>query len=230
MPYPLPQRTAVFALALSSALAVFASPTLANPLAPVEGQDYTLVEPPVETRSGDKIEVVEVFSYSCSHCAHLQPQLGTWKQTLPADVKFEYLPSAHGGVAEAYARAFYTAETMGALDKTHEALFVALHEERRPISKVDDLVSFYADHGLDKEQFLSTMQSFAVDAKIIEARTRLNSLGVSGTPTLFVDGKYRIMAPREGGFTRMLQITDALIVKAREERATRQSGATAAGK
>ena len=32
------------------------------------GKNYFLIEPPQATTTGDKIEVVEVFSYACPHC------------------------------------------------------------------------------------------------------------------------------------------------------------------
>lgn len=205
--------------ALSLALTFSTAPVLAESTAPVEGVDYTLVDPPVAPRSGDKIEVIEVFSYACSHCATLQPMLATWKKNLPDDVQFEYIPTPFGNINEAYARAYHTAVTMGVIDLTHDALFTALHTEQRPIGKLEDLADFYAEHGVDKEQFMSTLESFPVDAKIVESRTRVVGLGAEGTPALFVDGKYRLMATREKGFEGMLKTADALIEKARAERA-----------
>ena len=35
------------------------------------------------------IEVAEVFAYTCIHCANLQPNLVSWKKTLPADTKVD---------------------------------------------------------------------------------------------------------------------------------------------
>ncbi len=201
---------------LSLAALIFAPHAFAAD--PVEGEDYTLIDPPVATQSGDKIEVVEVFGYSCSHCAHLAPVISKWKAQQPEDVKVEYLPAAFGGIWEVYARVFYTADTMGVVDATHDALFEALHEERRPVNKIEDIADFYAEHGVDKEQFISTMDSFPVNAKLANARTRAAGYGVEGTPTLIVEGKYRVMAGKTGGFERMLEITDFLVEKERKAR------------
>lgn len=203
--------------------AAFAGAAYAQSTDPVEGRDYTLITPATET-SADAIEVVEVFGYSCSHCAHFQPLISQWKKTLADDVKFEYLPAAFGGVWEVYARVYYTAETMGALDKTHDALFEALHTERRPVSKIEDLADFYAEHGVDKAQFLSTLDSFPVNAKVATARERAAAWNIEGTPTMVVAGKYRVMAPPQdrGGFKGMLEIVDRLIAR---ERAARKPAA-----
>jgi protein dithiol oxidoreductase (disulfide-forming) len=184
------------------------------------GRDFFPIEPPQPTRSGDRIEVVEVFGYSCIHCANLQPEIDQWKARLPADVQFEYVPAVFGGVWEAYARAYYTAETMGLLDRTHGALFRAIHEERRPFRNLEDIAGFYADYGVSREQFLATMSSFPVEAKIAHAREVVPAYGVDATPTMVVAGKYRVPVSHQGGFGRMLQVVDYLI---KQERAGRQA-------
>lgn len=185
------------------------------------GRDYFPIEPAQPTSSGDQIEVIEVFGYSCIHCAHLAPQLAAWKKTLPSDVKLDYMPAVFGGIWEVYGRAYYTAQTMGVLEKTHDPLFEALHTEKRRIGSLDDLAAWYAEHGVDKAQFLATMESFAVNAKIAQAQAQVPRYGVDGTPSIIVEGKYRVVAPREGSFTKMLQITDWLIEK---ERAAKKAG------
>ena len=59
----------------------------ASPTALVEGEDYELIaEPGPFAPLAGKIEVVEVFGYTCPHCAHFEPQLEAWAAKLPADV------------------------------------------------------------------------------------------------------------------------------------------------
>lgn len=185
------------------------------------GRDYFPIEPAQPTNSGDKIEVIEVFGYSCIHCAHLAPQLTEWKKTLADDVKLDYMPAVFGGVWTVFGRAYYAAQTMGVLDKTHDALFVALHTDKVKIASLDDLGNWYAEHGVDKAQFLATMDSFAVNGKIATAQEVVPLYGVEGTPSMIVNGKYRVVSPRDGGFTKMLQVTDWLIAK---ERAAKKAG------
>ena len=43
---------------------------------PVVGRDYTLINPPQPTTSGNKIEVLEFFWYGCIHCYHLESCCG----------------------------------------------------------------------------------------------------------------------------------------------------------
>lgn len=177
------------------------------------GTDYVVLDPPVPTPA-ETVEVVEVFGYSCIHCAHLQPVINEWKASLPADVRFEYMPAVFGGVWEVYARVFYTAQTMGVLDRVHDLLFDAIHEQKR-FNSLEDVADFFAEQGIDREQFLATMGSFPVEAKIAEAREKVQAYGVEGTPTMIVDGKYRVSVPRDGGFQKMLEIVDWLVAQER---------------
>ena len=189
--------------------------------APVEGKDYHVIEPAQPT-STDKIEVIEVFGYPCSHCAHAAPAIARWRKTLPADVQFSLVPAVFGGVWEAYARAYYTAETMGVAERSHDRLFEVLHTERRQIRNMDDIAAFYGEYGVDKETFLATLSSFPVNAKIAEAGQRVTALQVDGTPTMVVAGKYRVMSPGgDDGFDKMLQVVDHLVER---ERAARKAG------
>src|SRR3546814_6257991 len=74
--------------------------------------------------------VVEVFGYVCPACANFQPLVSSWKTRLPSDVRFSYVPALFGGTWDDYARAFYAAESMGLVDRTHDAMYQAIHIER----------------------------------------------------------------------------------------------------
>lgn len=181
------------------------------------GRDYHRIEPPQPTAAGDKIEVLEIFGYPCIHCAHAAPEITRWRKTLPPDVQFGFVPAVFGAVWEAYARAYYTAETMGVVERTHDKLFEVLHVEQRPIRNLEDVAAFYAEYGVDKETFLGTLNSFPVNAKIAQASEKVTAYGIEGTPTMVVAGKYRVMSPGgEAGFATMLKIVDHLIALERE--------------
>ena len=157
------------------------------------GADYFLIDPRVPTTTGDKVEVVEVFSYACPHCAHFQPTMEELKTKLPANAQLVLLPAVFNPQWEPFARAFYTAHTLGLLDKTHNALFEALHTQHQPLYSIDALASnFYANYGADPKTFLSTANSFVIDSQIANGDRLVKSYGVGSTPTLIVNGKYRV--------------------------------------
>ena len=206
-------------LLATAALLVLSPLALAQFEAP---RDYQLIEPAQPTASGDKIEVVEVFGYPCIHCAHAAPKIKEWSAGLGPDVKLSYVPAVFGGVWEAFGRAFYAAETMGVMEKTHDKLFEVIHTEKRQFRNLEDVASWYAEHGVSKQGFLDTMTSFPVNAKIAQSIEQVRAYGVEGTPTMIVNGKYRVMSPGgEDGFAKMLQIVDFLVAK---ERTAKKAG------
>ena len=175
---------------------LFALPVLAAAPPPVEGTDYVLIDngQPYAPLAG-KIEVVEVFGYWCPHCAEFQPQLSAWKRTLPADVRFTYVPAVFTAGVN-FARAYFAAEHYGILARTHDAMFPAIHVEGLlPLNaSVPELAAYYATQGLDPAKAQAYMDSPEVEAKLEHARQFALHSGVEGTPTLIINGRYRITA------------------------------------
>ncbi|HET7063464.1 MAG TPA: thiol:disulfide interchange protein DsbA/DsbL [Rudaea sp.] len=180
----------IFSLLATAACAADAAPAAARQW--VAGSDYLVLDPPQPTSTGGKIEVVEVFSYACPHCAHFQPYIDELKSKLPASAQFVLLPAVFNAAWEPFARAFYTAQALGLVDKTHQALFDALHRDHLPIGSIDALAKFYAGYGADSATFLSTANSFVIEAKMAHGNELVRGYHIEGTPTLIVNGKYRV--------------------------------------
>lgn len=183
-----------------------------------EGEHYDLIPggQPFEPLDG-KIEVVEVFNYVCPACAMFQPLVNTWKARLPADVRFTYVPAAFGGNWDPYVRAYYAAEAMGIADKAHDGIFQAIHVDRslkgeRGADSAQDIARAYAKFGADPAQFASTMASFTVNAKFGRAKQYIAQQRANSTPTMIVNGRYRIKARN---FETMLENTDRVIAQVR---------------
>jgi len=201
------------------ALAPFAALAQSPGSAPVAGVDYVEITggEPFATAPG-KIEVVEVFGYTCIHCAHFEPLVSAWKAGLPDDVNFVPVPAPFGGYWIPYAQAFHAAQDLGLLDRTHAAMFRALHERGSlPIANATaaEIAGFYAGYGADPGQVDKAMASEATAAKLERARGFLRRSGVAGTPTLIVAGRYRVTAD---SFQDSLDIADALIERERARR------------
>lgn len=193
------------------------APPVVDPAnAPRLGTDYEPLAEPMPTIGQGGIEVAEVFSYMCIHCANLQPLLNTWKPGQPADVRFEYVPGVFGGVSDNFARAYYAAQAMNLVDKTHDDLFKAVLIERSfTNASPEEIADWYAGYGADREAFLSTMQSFAVTAKLNRARQFALRGGVDATPMIIVNGKYRAMATGDRGMQGLLDTVDWLVAHER---------------
>lgn len=209
-----PPRLALFATLVLAALL----PLSALAASPVAGTDYVVIADgqPFAPQPG-KIEVVEVFGYTCSHCARFEPLVSAWKARLPADVEFVTVPAPFGGYWIPYAQAYYAAQAQGLADRAHAAVFSALHEQHSlPIvdATPSELATFYATLGADPEQFARDMASAETEAELERARGFIRRSGIEGTPTLVVAGKYRVLGK---SFQQSLDIASALVERERAE-------------
>lgn len=205
---------------LIALLALVPAVALAAPPAPaplVEGEDYVVIEngTPYAPLKG-KVEVVEVFGYTCVHCAHFEPTLAAWKKTLPRDVRLTPVPAAFGGYWIPYARAFFAARQLGVQERTHQAVFDALHKTGAlPIqnASADEIAGFYATLGVDRAKFSAALRGEQVDQQLEGARQWAAAAGIEGTPTMIVNGKYRVIGGRT--YSDMLKIVDRLVARER---------------
>jgi thiol:disulfide interchange protein DsbA len=205
--------------ASTTATADAAAPAATGNGAPlVAGTDYEEIQngQPFDPLNG-KIEVVEVFGYVCPACFRFQPMVNAWEKSLPSDVRFTYVPAAFGPEWVPYAHAFYVSQSMGLVAKTHDALFNAIHvaqtlpgEGKTPDEAA--IAKFYGQYGADPKQFLDAMHSFAIDAKVNRAKQFMTRSGVQGTPTLIIDGRYRVLGK---SYEDMLRIANQLIAQER---------------
>jgi thiol:disulfide interchange protein DsbA len=184
--------------------------------APVAGQDYMEIPngAPLQPADG-KVVVEEFFNYICPACNAFEPQFAAWRAQLPSFVQLEYIPAAFRTDFVQYARAYYAAKLLGVAEKSHEAVYQAVHGTHALPAEGDPpneekIAAFYAQFGVDAAEFLKTMRSFGVDVQIRRATEYLQRCRVPGTPAIVVNGRYLVM-----GATRadMLRIASYLIGK-----------------
>jgi protein dithiol oxidoreductase (disulfide-forming) len=187
-------------------LGLFCFAALAN----AEG-GYETLTPAQPVQNPDKIEVIEFFWYGCPHCYHLEPAMAAWLKTKPANVEFIRQPAVFSELWGKHAKAFFTAEALGVLDKVHADLFDAIQNKKQKLTSEDDLAKFFAEHGVKDEDFRNAYKSFLVDAKLRQAETMGARYGITGVPALVVNGKYRVTGPSAKSQENMLTVTNQLI-------------------
>lgn len=181
-----------------------------------EGTHYQVLSNPVETRSGDQLELAEVFWYGCPSCYRMQPVLEEWKKGKAEDVNLRYVPASLRRDWEPHAKAFYVAQELGVVNQVHSALFEALAGERRSLNDVDAIASFFAEQDVaDAEAVRKAWGSFAVDTAMRRGRQFQQGAQVTGTPSLVVEGKYVISVRAAGNYENMLAIAEHLLEKER---------------
>lgn len=157
-----------------------------------EGVNYQLVQPAQPTRNSDKIEVIEMFWYGCPHCHRFQTHIDRWLKSKPANVDYIRMPVILRENWALHARAFFTAQALGVLEEVHKPFFEAIHNQKRRLNTEQKVMKFFAEHGVSDEDFRKAYSSFAVDSKVRRAHQFARKYGIQGTPSVVVNGKYRI--------------------------------------
>ena len=194
-------------------LLIFSAVTFA---APTAGKDYLEIKPAQPTDTGNKVEVVEIFSYMCSHCNEFEPMIAAWVKRLPVDTQFRRMPVVFGRASwETLARSYYALEAIGDIEKIHPKIFSAIHDDNVILQQKDVLMDWMEKQGIDRKKFGSAYDSFSMGGKIQRSNQRAQSYGISGVPSIVIDGKYMISTTQAGNYENMLKIADELLKQVR---------------
>ncbi len=180
-----------------------------------EGKHYQLLVTPIPVEKPGKVEVVELFWYGCPHCFHFEPIINKWLKQKPADVVFRRIPAVFAENWVPHARAFYAAEALGIMSTFHPALFKAMHEEGQQISDEAGMVRFAVLQGINEAQFKAAYNGFSIDGKVKQAMRYTRDSGITGVPSIIVNGKYRTGAQLAGGSDEVLKVIDFLVARER---------------
>jgi thiol:disulfide interchange protein DsbA len=194
----------------------------------VEGTNYFLVQPPQPTSTPGKIEVLDVFSYACPACNQFQPMLNKLKSSLPPSAQMAYLPAAFNAAEDwpVFQRGFLAAQSLGIAEKAHDAMYDAVwgkgslavtdltSHRLLPQSKlptIQDLAKFYSNYGVTAAQFVDAANSFSVNSNINRCEAQMQAFQVDSTPTLIVNGKYRLTPNSAGGYLQTIDLVLYLV-------------------
>jgi thiol:disulfide interchange protein DsbA len=191
---------------------------------PVAGKDYLEISNGRPLDPADGVVVVEeFFNYICPACNAFEPLFVAWAAKLPDGVKLVHVPASFRADFVPYAKAYYAAQSLNVAEQAHAAVYEGIHRARtlpaegqRPDE--EKIAAFYSKYGVDAQQFLSVMRSFAVDLKVRRAAEHMTRTRIPSTPSLVVNGKYLVQG---NTYQDMLRIADFLIAK---ELAAKTSG------
>jgi thiol:disulfide interchange protein DsbA len=195
-----------------------------------EGVNYFPVSPPQHTSvPAGNVEVMEVFSYACPACNAFQPVMKKLQASLPANAKIVYLPASFIPTEDwpVFQRAFFAADALGIVEKTHDAMFNAVwgtgelavsdpntHQLRKPLPSIEDIAGFYAHTaGVKPDTFVATAKSFGVDTKMKIADAQIGAMQALSTPTIIVNGKYRLTAQNVHTYDELIALVKYLVAK-----------------
>jgi protein dithiol oxidoreductase (disulfide-forming) len=193
-----------------------------------EGENYFRLQPaqPTSVAAG-KIEVVEVFSYACPACNMFYPTINKLKAALPARVQWRFVPASWHVEEDwkVFQRAYFAADSLGIAERTHDKVFDAIwktgelaimdystHQMKDPLPSLADVAKWYEGVAkLKPGEFLAASHSFSVDAHMREADAQIHAYQVDGTPSVVVNGKYRVTPSSAGGNDQFIALVQWLV-------------------
>jgi thiol:disulfide interchange protein DsbA len=184
-----------------------------------EGTHYERLSVPVQTRDASRVEVVEAFSYACIHCKTFDPAVEAWHAEQGAGVDFQRLPAIFNQTWAIFAQAYYAAEVLGVTEQVHTPIFKAIHEQGKDLRDPAAMaVLFETFAGVPRSDFDQVYSSFGVRSKMQQAQAHGRAYGLTGTPSMIVDGLFRTDGQMAGSNAMMLEVVDFLVAKQAEAR------------
>jgi len=217
-------------IALLLPLAIFTLAASARAATWTEGVQYARITPAQQTTvPTGKVEVLEVFSYGCPACNAFQPTMDKLRHALPANAQLAFLPAAFNPAEDwpMLQRAFLAAQALGIAERTHQAMYDAVWKSgelgiivpgtnrlKSPLPSIADAASFYARvAGINPQQFLAMANSFGIDSKMRAADAQIVAMHVDSTPTLIVNGKYRVIRDELKNNDELIELVRYLVAK-----------------
>jgi len=154
------------------------------------------------------VAIIEFSDFQCPFCAQATGLLDDVMKEYPRDVRFAYkqFPLPMHPFAMDASKASLAAAKQGKFWEMHDQLFTN-HRDLQP----EKLREYAKAIGLDMARFEADLKSPEIAAQIQEDMKQAAGAQVSGTPTIFINGK-RLMNRSPAGFRAM--IDEALKAKA----------------
>lgn len=138
--------------------------------------------------SGKKAVFVEYLDFECEACGAAHPVMTDLREKYGKDVTFvvRYLP-LHGNSMNA-ALAAEAAREQDKFEEMHDKLFETQAEWSHSESSKEKTFEGYAQElGLDMKQYRASLKDPAAAQRIEQSKKDAQTLGVTGTPTFFLD-------------------------------------------
>lgn len=159
--------------------------------ASVSAKPYSTLSQPV----ADAPAVVEFFSFYCGPCYLFNeqyPVVAGINRVLPAGKTVtRYHVSAMGKLGRELSEAWAIATVTGVADRVEHPLFMAVQRDRT-INELADIQAVFRQAGISPDAYERARHSMVVRALIARQEAMVSAFGVSGTPSIYVKGRYLI--------------------------------------
>lgn len=179
------------------------------------GVDYIMFDKPVRTVTGNKVEVRELFWYYCPHCFDFEPLVQNWLKKMPNSARFVQQPAVFSDRWVSGAIFYYVLEQLGEIERLHQALFNAIHVEKKIFINSDNFIEWLVERGVGKTKAKNAFSSFSVHVKVNQSKINTSRYkGLSSVPSFIVAGKYLVDIENTGrNESRVFDVINHLIKK-----------------
>lgn len=179
-----------------------------------EGTHYKTLNKPLNiTIPEGKIEVRELFWYYCPHCAYLEPVVDNWLKNKPKNVEFVRQPAVFSKRWANGAVFYYVLEGLGEVNRLHNKLFLAIHDENLIFNGKADFVDWLVLNGVDRIKANKVFSSFHIRTQLNKASLLSKASGVNGVPSFVINGKYTTSVTEAGSQQELFKVIDYLVKK-----------------
>lgn len=185
-----------------------------------EGKNYTRMIPTQPTVGGaDKIEVAEVFMYSCPHCYDLEAYINRWAEDKDPSIRFVRIPASFNQLAVLHAQLYYTEIFLGKSGKLRDPIafrnmvFEEYHRRSNRLTSQMAIQRLFARAGVSADDFNRIWNSFEVNQALRVAADLARRYNITSVPMVIVNGKYRTDMGMAGSYPKLIELIDELTVR-----------------
>jgi len=154
------------------------------------------------------VTIVEFSDFQCPFCKNAATTVKQLVEKYPGKVKWVFrdfpIPNIHPAAPKAHEAARCAAE-QGKFWEYHDVLF-----EKSPRQSPDELKQYAKDLKLDSTAFTTCLDSGKHEAQVNEDMNEGSQLGITGTPTYFINGRQVVGAQPASTFQRIIDSELAL--------------------
>lgn len=174
-----------------------------RPQRPDADQEYKVAigDAPIRGNPKAAVTIVEWSDFQCPFCNRVEPTLALIREEYGDRVRlvFKHMPlSIHPQAAAAHAAA-EAAHRQDKFWEMHDRIFA----NQRDLA-AETLEGYAKAIGLDMDRYRNDLVAKEVEARIDEDERQAQELGVTGTPSFFIDGKYLSGAQPYSNFKRYI--------------------------
>ncbi|MFV1466175.1 thiol:disulfide interchange protein DsbA/DsbL [Idiomarina sp. HB] len=156
-----------------------------------ENRHYEVLDNPASKTP----EIIEYFSFYCMACYRFEPIAKELAATFPEAFKKSHTSglSPKPGMGSKMTQAYSLALMLGKEQAISESIFKQQFGQRQSIDAQEKIKDIFVQAGVSENDFKRGFNNFSVKARAKQMDKDARDKNVTGTPTLIVNGKYKIL-------------------------------------